>query len=665
MPDLAVTAQIENDIAWIDAEFSALIDTVEVITPAEWAEKNRYMPPSVSPLPGPYRYDVAPFLREIVECLDVRSPVREAVLMKGAQIGATSGVLENAIGYCMQHVNSAPIMMMTADAELSSIRLDLHITPMIKQSGLDDLIMSADEGNKRKTGKTDKKIEWFGGGYLLPVGAKNAAKLRSSPVRFLLLDEIDGYPETVGNDGDPEKLAEARTRAYHQTRKVLRLSTPLIKGQSRIERSFKRGDQRHYHVPCRGCGEFQRLWFNGLDKKTGERYGLIWDMEDGRLDLDSVRYVCRACGHAHKNHDKTWMLPRGKWVPSAIPIDPAVRSYHITALYSPVSMFSWEAVVQSWLGAWDVEKKRPYDLTLLQEFYNNVLGESFEIRGERLRFITVSAHRRRAYKFGEIPNNFAAEYSGGKICLVNCAVDVHKENLAVAVFGWTPGGRSYLLDYWRFEGDPEQLDDEPTWGRLSELIHGKEYVADDGRRYPIANTVIDSGYYSDQVLQFCADMGAGVVPVKGDDSVQQRSIQQFAKMETKTGMQGFRIAVSLYKDRWSAALRRQWDGDGVQPVGHFNAPVDVTDKQLRELTVEQKRERVHPITKRPMGYEWYRPGNVANELWDLLIYSSAAVDILAWLICIEQCKLEKVDFDEFWRYLEQERLYYSLDNAQK
>jgi phage terminase large subunit GpA-like protein len=122
-------------------------------------------------------------------------------------------------------------MMVTADADLANLRLSTNIIPMIQSSGLEHLIRSSDEGNTRKTGKTDKKLEWIGGGYLVPFGAQNANKLRSLSIQFLLRDEIDGWPDIVGKDGDPIKLSADRTAGYEETRKILDLSTPAIKGQ--------------------------------------------------------------------------------------------------------------------------------------------------------------------------------------------------------------------------------------------------------------------------------------------------------------------------------------------------------------------------------------------------------------------------------------------------
>lgn len=654
-----------DDVEWMVAQVEGLTETVPTVSPSEWAEENRYLPQSVTPMPGFYRYNVSPALREIVDCFDIRSPIREVTMKKAAQIGATVGVIENTIGYCIDQVKSTPVMLLTADSELAKMRMESYITPMIQQSGLEDRIRSSDESNKRKSGKTDRKIEWDGGGFLVPFGAQNANKLRSISIQYLLQDETDGYPEKVGKDGKPNKLAEARTNAYRQTRKIGRFSTPSIKGQSVIDDEFKRGDERYYFVPCRGCGKKQVLRFEYVIRETGERRGLVWETdEDGILQRETVRYLCIHCGHPHKNSDKVWMMDskRAEWRATSRPISPDIRSYHLSALYAPATMFSWEDAVQSWLDAWDEKANRPKDIGLLQEFYNNVLGETFELRGNRLRFGQVSEHRRTEYIYGEVPNKFADTFAGSPVLVVTCAVDVHDSHLDVATFGWTRGGRCFLINYWMLEGNCADPDDDPTWNRLEHIVESTEYIADDGKRYPIAITFVDSGdgEFSDQIYQFCGQYEVGVYPIKGQSQPPKSArMREFNPTETRMGTIGYGITVDVYKDRWNNALRRSWDGMNEQPPGHFNAPMDTTDKQIRELTQEFKRERIDRQTGRRVGFEWYRRKGSRNELWDLLVYGTAALEVLAWDWCRNHMGYDVVDWTEFWATAENDSLFFT------
>ena len=638
---------------WLAQRFDALTTDIQVASPSEWAERKRYLPPSVTSMPGFYRFEVAPYLREIVDCLSVDSPIREVSVMKGVQLGLTVGVLENAIGYFIDHVKTAPVMLVTADAELAKLRMESYVTPMIQYSQLTELIKSSDETNTRKTGKTDRKIEWVGGGFLIPFGAQNANKLRSISIQILLRDEIDGWPDVVGKDGDPIKLSADRTAAYEVTRKIADISTPLIKGSSKIAKRFAQGDQRYYYVCCVKCSYSQVLRWKHTSNETGVVSGIVWELENDRLVPGSVRYLCQNCGHEHINDDKTRLLSTehgAEWRPTAVPATPDHRSYHLNALYSPVGMQSWESCVLKWLEAWDPETNMARDMGQLQVFYNNVLGEPFELQGKKVRFAAVSSHRRVDYRYGEVPNRFAEKHCGGPILLLTCTVDVQKDNLAVAVFGWCRDRRPILIDYWRFEGNTEHLDDEPTWGRLRELIENREYIADDGKRYRIPLTLVDSGFQTDTVYRFTAEYDSGVFPVKGrEGSTKAATFKEFSEFTTPMGQIAYTISVDYYKERWNASLNRRWSGHDLQPAGHFNAPIDTTDKQLKELTVETMSEKRDKQTNQVIGLEWHRPSGAPNELWDLLIYANAALDLVAWNYCRGQLEMDHVDWSVFYQ----------------
>ena len=188
---------------------------------------------------------------------------------------------------------------------------------------------------------------------------------------------------------------------------------------------------------CRvkSAGEFQALKFRGLDKATGKKWGLKWDTdEDGVLIPDSTRYVCEHCGHEHINADKSTMLPAGEWRATARAQDPTHRSYHISALYSPAGMMSWESCAKLWMKAWDDDLGQAKDFEALQVFYNNVLGEPYKVYGSKIKFEAVSAHRRAEYRFGQVPNKFAEQYMGGRVLMLTCTVDVHKSNLGCICF---------------------------------------------------------------------------------------------------------------------------------------------------------------------------------------------------------------------------------------
>ena len=206
---------------WIVSEVEGLTDHITHVSPSAYNEENRYLPESVTSIPGFIRYDVNPFMREIVDCFDIDSPVREVNLKKGVQI-TYSTVLESGALYFMGHVKTLPVMYLTADKELATARIENNFLPMLNHSGLAHIIRSSDEGNSRKTGKTANHLQWEGGGYLVPFGAKNADKMRSYSIAVMLKDEIDAWPDIVGKDGDPDALSDDRCSGYWERRKIFR-----------------------------------------------------------------------------------------------------------------------------------------------------------------------------------------------------------------------------------------------------------------------------------------------------------------------------------------------------------------------------------------------------------------------------------------------------------
>ena len=126
------------------------------------------------------------------------------------------------------------------------------------------------------------------------------------------------------------------------------------------------------------------------------------------------------------------------------------------------------------------------------------------------------------------------------------------------------------------------------------------------------------------------------------------------------GSKAFTVTVDLYKERWSMALKREWSGMDHQPHGHFNAPGDITDKQLEELTKETKRQKIDKATGKTVGFEWYRPKGAKNELWDLLVYNSAALDMIAYDVCCVKYNEPSVLWGAFWNLCEAEALFFEV-----
>ena len=156
----------------------------------------------------------------------------------------------------------------------------------------------------------------------LPQPSANSLQYRSkfwrSRAGYLFLDEVDAYPPSADEEGEPVALAEARTRTFSWRRKVFLVSTPTVKGLSRIEREFEASDQRRFFLPCPLCGTPQWLKFQRLRWEWGRP--------------ETVGYVCEACDGSFGEAHKTRMLAGGAWRATARAVDPGTVGFHISAV---------------------------------------------------------------------------------------------------------------------------------------------------------------------------------------------------------------------------------------------------------------------------------------------------------------------------------------------
>lgn len=182
---------------------------------AQWADSHRMLPDTAAE-PGRWRTSRTPYLGEIMDALSTGNAYERVVMMKGAQTGGTEAGL-NWLGYI---IHNAPGLVMLVQPSLDMVRRNTvtRIDPLIGSSPvLRDLVAtprSRDAGNSlfRKS---------FPGGQLVMTGANSAIGLRSTPVRYLFLDEVDGYPGDADGEGDPVALAIQRTATFKGRRKIL------------------------------------------------------------------------------------------------------------------------------------------------------------------------------------------------------------------------------------------------------------------------------------------------------------------------------------------------------------------------------------------------------------------------------------------------------------
>jgi phage terminase large subunit GpA-like protein len=263
------------------------------LTISDWADANRRLSSEASAEPGQWRTSRAEYQRGIMDAIS-DGTVESVVVMSSSQVGK-SEALGNAVGYYIDQ-DPAPIMVVMPterDAEAWKDRF----SPMAR----DTPCLSGRISDPNSRDGTNKILhKRFPGGHLTIVGANAPSGLASRPIRILLCDEVDRYPFSAGAEGDPVKLAKKRTVTFWN-RKIVLVSTPTIRGASRIETAYAESDQRQYWVPCPCCGTHQVLGWNQVR----------WESDGGEHRPETARYHCAACDAAWSDAQRFGRDPQG------------------------------------------------------------------------------------------------------------------------------------------------------------------------------------------------------------------------------------------------------------------------------------------------------------------------------------------------------------------
>ena len=453
------------------------------LTVSEWSDTHRVLVSRSAAEPGPYRTSRTPYLQDIMDDLSALSPVQTVIFKKAAQIGA-SECGNNWLGYIIDQA-PGPIMLVQPTVDLAKRYSRQRIDPLIEACPrLKEKVAPA---KSRETGNTMLMKE-FVGGILVITGANSAVGLRSMPVRFLFLDEIDAYPGDVEEEGDPVQLAEARSRTFGLRSKRLLASTPKMKGSSRITRRYELSDQRKFYVPCPLCGEMQVLDFERLH----------WEPKD----FATTAYQCIKCEGRFDEHHKTAMLAAGAWRATAPSDDPTVHGYQLSALYSPIGWISWAEIAQLW-------EESSGDADQRKTFVNTVLGECWEEEADAIPDWQRLYERREDWQHAVVPE---------RGLFLTAGADVQADRVEVDVWAWGRQLESWLVEHIVIQGDPSH---QTTWNAVTELI-GRTWEHHSGRRMSLQRFAIDTGGFTSDVYRWARHQDRHMVlPVKGVPAVER------------------------------------------------------------------------------------------------------------------------------------------------
>ena len=561
------------------------------LTVSVWADKHRRLSSKASAEPGPWRTNRTPYLREPMDCLSTTSTVQRVVMMFAAQTGKTESG-SNWLGYVIAHA-PGPMLLVQPTVEMAKRLSKQRLESLISETPV--LTEKIAPARARDSGNTMFAKE-FPGGMMLLTGANSATGLRSTPCRYIFMDEIDAFPADVDGEGDPVSLAEKRATTFAR-RKILLTSTPTVKDFSRIEAEFERSDQRRFYVPCPSCGAMQWLKWPQLK----------WE----KNDPSTAVYECEACHERFAEIHKPALLRQGEWRATA-PSDGKTAGFQLSGLYSPLGWLSWADMVDDFLRA-------KSDAPMLKSFVNTRLAETWEEDFASKVSADALLERCEPYAGGRLPEGVLA---------VTIGVDVQGgggsagDRLAVSVWGWGRGEEGWLIDHQEIAGDPCQAE---VWKQLDLLVLHEWEHAGGGKLRADVTCVDSGGHATAEVYQYARERaGVGVIAIKGQSQRGKPPIGKPGKVDInakgqtlKRGAQVWPVGGDTIKTTLFGRLKHNEPGEGYL---HFHAQTG--GEYFEQLTAEKQALRY--VKGFPVR-EWVKKPSARNEALDCLVYSYAGL----------------------------------------
>ena len=541
---------------------------------SQWADEYRRIPPEASAEPGRWYTDRAPYQRGMQDAVKASERV---VMMTSAQIGKTE-ILLNAIGYYVDREPS-PILLLQPTLEMGEAFSKERLVPMIR----DTPCLNARIDLKARTSDNNILYKKFNNAsHITIAGSNSPSSLASRPIRILLCDEVDRYPETAGQEGDPISLAMKRTQNFWN-RKIIMVSTPTIEGYSRIQKAYNFSTQEEWNIPCPECGQLTPLLWEYMRYK---------DLTEPLME----------CPHCHNSiPERKWKSAQRKGVWISSNADNTARGFHLNAFASP--WVSWQKLID------DYEEAYQNGDHALKVWTNTVLGLPYEnLAGT----IDANAVMLDAEDYGaDLPEG---------VLVLTCGVDVQDDRLELEVVGWGLGKESWGIEYRKIYGNPGGF---TLWEELDAYL-SRTWSYKDGEEIGLSCVFIDSaGHFTDEVYRYVkgknrrnifAIVGRGRF---GMACVSKPSRNNRAKVPLYT------VGVSTLKGMLFSRL----NADKGKPGScHFPKGRGYDEVYFKGLMSERM------IMKRKNGQEYVawevRDRKIRNEPLDCRVYATAALELI-------------------------------------
>lgn len=288
---------------------------------SNWADNHRMLSSGISAEPGKWKTSRAPYQKDIMNAF-TEPGIHRVVVKSSSQIGK-SDMMNNVIGR-FAHLDPCAIMMIQPTIDMAQDYSKTRIAPMIRDTKvLNNLFYDV----KSRDANNTILSKVFPGGRLIMCGANSPAGLASRPIRILLADEVDRFPDSAGTEGDPVDLAAKRMTTFWNSCMGL-FSTPTNEGSSRIDEEYLAGTQEEWQHKCPNCGEYHLLRhidmtvdYKEIKTPSGKKTVIVND----------VKWRCPHCGFSFSEKEMK-QTPQKYISRNADALKNGIRSFFVNGL---------------------------------------------------------------------------------------------------------------------------------------------------------------------------------------------------------------------------------------------------------------------------------------------------------------------------------------------
>jgi phage terminase large subunit GpA-like protein len=398
--------------------------------PWAWAEDNiRGIP--YSPIPGRFRADNSPWLKEPLEAL-VDPTVRVITLLASVQSSKTT-VAEVGLCYIIANLPGPTLWLDQTDEDAR----DQAESRMGLLFGECQAVTSLFPPN-RHLNKTAIK-QFTNGMTLWVLGAHNKTNLQRRSIRWLIGDECWRWP--TGHMAE----AEARVTAFGWLGKCLFMSQGGHADDDMTKR-HQMTDQREWTFACPECQSRQPYQWDQIKWSADARTEQGWDYAAVRA---STVMLCSACQAEFPDDDRTRkrLNQAGCYVRQNPSASPENVGFHWNALCA----MSWGRLAELYLRA--KQSAKLGDIEPLKIFYQKRLGQPWAEAYEDYSVDLTPSD----YRLGEdwekeaaldksghvLPAPYEASMASAKLRIIT--VDCQMDHVFVVARSWAADGSSRLL----------------------------------------------------------------------------------------------------------------------------------------------------------------------------------------------------------------------------